>query len=206
MTETYDVDFFDENIRVGLAAAEIVLPWVIEHTKALSVIDVGCGSGAWLSVAKTLGCAVLGCDGHVPDDQLLIEPHEFQRGDLTDGVTCIGYDLAMCLEVAEHLPQTSAANLVDGLCEARYVFWSAAIPGQRGVNHINEQWPSWWEPYFNAHGYFGSYDIRREFWGDQRIAGFYRQNFLMWAKPDDLAAAGFLRVIDEVHPDRELGL
>lgn len=202
----YDVAFFDENIRVGLAAAEVVMPWVVQRTHALSVIDVGCGSGAWLSVAKAMGCKVLGTDGNVPDGQLLIGQDEFRRADLTEGVSCAGFNLAMCLEVGEHLPESSAAALVAGLCEAKYVFWSAAIPGQNGVNHINEQWSTWWASYFAEHGYVGSCDIRREFWTDRRVAGFYRQNWLVFATPGNLAKAKMLEwVFDVVHPDRALG-
>ena len=110
----------------------------------------------------------------------------------------------MTLEVAEHLPASSAPALVDGLCEAPFVFWSAAIPGQLGVNHINEQWPSWWEPYFAANGYVGSCDIRRVFWNDTRIATFYRQNFIIWSTPERLEYIGLSQgVIDEIHPEHK---
>jgi hypothetical protein len=202
----YNVAFFDENIRVGLSAAEVVMPWVIDQllrTHTGPVIDVGCGPGAWLSVVKGLGCPVHGVDGYAPDSHLLIDPSEFERRDLTEGVDCSGYDISMCLEVGEHLPESSSAALVAGLCKARYVFWSAAIPTQGGVNHVNEQWSTWWEPYFAEHGYAGSCDIRRVFWTDKRIAAFYRQNFVIWATPDDLALAGMsVGVYDEVHPER----
>src|SRR5262249_60644531 len=50
------------------------------------------------------------------------------------------FDLVVCLEVAEHLPTDSAANLLTNLCNAGdVVLFSAAIPGQGGVNHINEK-------------------------------------------------------------------
>lgn len=202
----YDTAFFEDNVAVAGPAAAVVMPWVIERTKAHSVIDVGCGPGTWLSVAKSLGCEVQGYDGYAPDSHLLIDQSEFTRHDLTEGIDCHGFDLAMSLEVAEHLPESSAAALVAGLCRAPYVFWSAAIPGQNGVNHINEQWPSWWAPYFAANGYYGSCDIRRVFWDDRRIAGYYRQNFIIWSTPTGLKELRMNEnVIDEVHPDRALG-
>jgi SAM-dependent methyltransferase len=202
----YDEAFFVEEGRSALSAAEAVVPSVIAATKATTVIDVGCGTGAWASVAKRLGCRVVGVDGYAPANQLMIDQDEFRQEGLIEGVSCSGFDLALCLEVGEHLPESSAAALVAGLCEARYVLWSAAIPGQHGVDHINEQWSTWWEPFFASHGYSGSCDIRNEFWLDRRVAGFYRQNMIVWATWEDLTLAGYRKgVRDEIHPDRALG-
>lgn len=198
----YDDSFYTENARVALAAAEIILPWVLHCTEAKSVIDVGCGSAAWASVAKRYGCGVYGVDGNVPNTHLLIDREEFETADLTDGVSCEGYDLAICLEVGEHLPAESAPALVKGLCEAQYVLWSAAVPGQRGVDHQNERWPRWWERHFMANNYCGSCDIREIFWDNRSVAPFYRQNFVLYAQPKDLLFLGMVPgVRDEVHPE-----
>ncbi len=198
----YDEPFYDENVKVGLAAAKIILPWVLHRTEAKSVIDVGCGSAAWLSIAKRHGCGVYGVDGNAPDTHVLVDPAEFERADISGGVDCSGYDLALCLEVGEHLPETSAAALVAGLCKAKYVLWSAAVPGQRGVNHCNEQWQSWWDRHFLANNYCGSDHIRQIFWDEPDVAPFYKQNMAVYAQPIDLLHAGMLPgVKDEVHPE-----
>ena len=202
----YDAEFFDGETREALIAARQIMPWVLDRTDAKSVIDIGCGTGAWLKVAKSLGAGVYGVDGNAPDDALLIAPEEFERidftGDSYGGFSCYGYDLALCLEVGEHLPAEIASRLVHGLCEAKFVLWSAAVPGQNGVNHINEAWPTWWEQFFNAEGYYGSCDVRDTFWDDQSIAPFYRQNISVYAKPADLLHAGMtMGVRNDVHPD-----
>ena len=204
---TYDAAFFDQITGASLSAAEVVIPWTLERIPAKTVIDIGCGSGAFLSVAKRFGCTVVGVDGFVPDGNLLIDESEFFRQDLDDPMSCAGFDLAVCLEVAEHLPESSAPLLVEQLCKADYVLWSAAIPGQGGLNHVNEQWSTWWEPLFADCGYVGSVDIRRALWDDRRIAGYYRQNLVIWTSPERLADLGMSRsVTDDVHPDRALGL
>ncbi len=198
----YDADFYAENQRVALAAANAMLPWVLSRTHATSVIDVGCGSAAWASIAKKLGCGVFGVDGHTPESHLLIDPEEFEQSDLRHGVDCSGYDLAICLEVGEHLPETSAPALIAGLSKAKYVLWSAAVPGQHGVNHITERWQSWWDRIFLANNYCGSDDIRRVFWDTPEIAPFYKQNMAVYSQPIDLLHAGMLPgVRDQVHPD-----
>ena len=52
------------------------------------------------------------------------------------------YELAVCLEVAEHLNESSADNLILQLTNlANRVLFSAAIPGQGGLHHVNEQPP-----------------------------------------------------------------
>lgn len=200
---SYDDAFFAQESMVALAAAEIVFPTLIERLSAKSVIDIGCGTGAWLAVAKKTGCEVLGIDGHAPEARLLID--EFERHTLHAGFPCNGFDLALCLEVAEHLPAESASALVRGLCEARYVLWSAAIPEQGGVDHVNEQWPSWWAQRFAEYGFFGTGQLRDEHWEDLRIADFYRQNLILFGRPADLEAAGYepeadLSHLDKIHP------
>jgi hypothetical protein len=204
MSDLYTSRFFEDNATVAMAAAQIMLPQVIADTGAKTVIDVGCGSAAWASVAKQCGCTVLGVDGYVMPGQLLIDETEFDRRDLTEGVDCSGYDLAICLEVGEHLPESSAAPLVAGLCKATYVLFSAAHPGQGGVNHVNEAWSSVWAALFAEHGYVGSCAIRDRHWGDtDRINFFYIENVLMFTSPDRLAAMGYTEGIrDEIHPLR----
>lgn len=196
---TYDTAFYKLEQRTALASANIVLPSVLEMTRARSVVDVGCGTGAWLHVARGHGCGVTGYDTY--DGPMLIDSEEYVRANISEGVPCAGYDLAICLEVGEHLPESSAPKLVAGLCQARYVLFSAAIPGQGGVQHINEQWGSWWARLFAEHGYEGSSDLRWQFWTDRAVADWYRQNMLIFA--EDLQRAQLRPgVIDVVHPER----
>jgi len=203
----YNDDFYSQITDASVSAANVVVPWVLQHTKAYKVIDVGCGTAAWAATAQALGCDVKGVDAHVPEERLFILPEQFERMDLSEGVDCTGYDLAMTLEVAEHLPESAAAKFVAGLCKAKYVLWSAAIPGQGGLHHINEQWTTWWAEHFADNGYAGSCDIRWAHWDDRRVAGYYRQNLVVWARPDDLRAMNMsIGVSDDVHPDRALGL
>lgn len=198
----YDSDFFVSETREAMIAARAIMPWVALRTNAKSAIDVGCGTGAWLSMAKFLGLGVYGVDGNAPDDSLLIDAEEFERADISSGIDCAGYDLAICLEVGEHIPVESAQHLVSGLCKAKYVLWSAAVPGQNGVNHINEQWPTWWAEYFRDEGYFPSCGIREVFWDDTSIAPFYRQNIMTYARPVDLLHAGLIMGLrNDVHPE-----
>jgi SAM-dependent methyltransferase len=152
MSDPYDAAFYDI-IRDGcLRSARRVVPLVLAAVHASRVVDVGCGEGAWLSVFKEAGCTVRGVDGdYVDRRRLLIDEDEFVGHDLTEGFDLGRFDLAVCLEVAEHLEAPFADQLVATLVRhAPVVLFSAAIPGQGGVGHVNEQWPAFWVEKFNA--------------------------------------------------------
>ena len=130
---------------------------------------------------------IYGIDGHyVTPAQLMIDPAHFHPHDLSQRISCDRqFDLAMSMEVAEHLPPHRALSFVDDLTKlAPVVLSSAAIPMQRGTNHINEQWQDFWAKLFSRHD-FEVFDVLRpRIWNNQRIARWYRQNALLYCHRD----------------------
>ena len=183
----YDAAFY-ERIRAGSTrSAQIVLPVAFDWTGLpTSVVDVGCGSGAWLVACQTLGVPdILGMDGtHVNPESLLIPKDQFVTIDLeTPPPIPRRFDLAMSLEVGEHIPTRCSAAYVaflTGLSD--WVLFSAAIPGQGGVHHVNEQRPAFWQRLFNDHGYVMLDPIRPRIWHDPDVEMFYAQNALLYVK------------------------
>ena len=91
------------------------------------------------------------------------------------------FDLATCLEVAEHLPQGCARQLVSNLTSlAPIVLFSAAIPHQGGTNHINEQWPEYWAELFAEHNFRPVDCLRESLWDDDNVAYWYAQNLILY--------------------------
>ena len=131
----YDGTFFDAMEAGALSSAAAVLPIVLELIAPRSIVDVGCGRGAWLRVAAELGVPqVAGIDGEYVDRRnLLIPAEQFRAEDLRSPFqTGNCYDLALCLEVAEHLPKSAAGPLVAApVSAAPVVLFSAAIRGSR---------------------------------------------------------------------------
>jgi hypothetical protein len=85
------------------------------------------------------------------------------------------FDIALCLEVAEHVPAHLAPRLVAFLTSlSPVVVFSAATPGQGGQSHINEQPPSYWSRLFNSDGFAedveASHALRRAF-GEAGVQG-----------------------------------
>jgi SAM-dependent methyltransferase len=183
----------------------------MELLEPASVVDLGCGLGTWLSVFAELGVEdVLGIDGEYVDRSALAIPADrFLARDLTRPLELPRtFDLAVSLEVAEHLPPDAAQTLVDSLTRhAPAVLFSAAIPGQDGVDHVNTQWPSYWRGLFLPRGYRAVDCIRPRIWDDEDVEFWYRQNLLLFVRSDVLetrppllAEAQMRRPLDLVHP------
>lgn len=143
--------------RSAFEYALVAIPRIQSYTgQVLSVMDLGCGLGQWLAAWRLHGATrLLGMD-RKRYRRGYIEPWQYSRFNL--GKPCIVYekfDLAMSLEVAEHLPDRFGRQLVDILCRcAPFVLFSAATPGQGGWGHVNERPHEWWDANFADHGFF----------------------------------------------------
>ncbi|MEL7346790.1 MAG: methyltransferase domain-containing protein [Pseudomonadota bacterium] len=185
--QVYDTAFFDGQRDGSIASADLIVPLVLRHFSPRRVVDVGCGVGGWLAAFQRNGVSeVQGFDGDYVDRGMLEIPADrFTPADLSNAPALGQFDLACTLEVAEHLPETSADHFVDRLTEAApVVLFSAAVPGQDGSSHINEQWPSYWAEKFARRGFVTLDIIRPEIWTDEHIQPWYRQNILVFCKPD----------------------
>jgi SAM-dependent methyltransferase len=120
----------------------------------VSVVDVGCGSGILLAELADRGVEVRGVEGSRPAIRRSRVADRIVRHDLERGVPELGrFDLALCIEVAEHLPASAAPGLVEGLARlSDRVLFSAAPPGQGGDHHVHERPRSYWEELFAASG------------------------------------------------------
>ena len=184
-----------EVIRAGAQrSAARVVPMVIDLFAPKRVIDVGGGEGWWAREFAARGCHAICVDESVPEigdaEELLAGGGVFWRRHvsltspmLADWFSTGDYDLAVCLEVAEHLPPEHAGPLVGALCAvAPYVLFSAAIPGQGGHGHLNEQWPGYWADLFRECGYHVSASLRTDLWDlacDGEVEPWYAQNLLV---------------------------
>lgn len=185
---TAKVNYIHSETVHNTAAANEVLPFLFDLIKPGSVIDVGCGTGSWLTVAKSLGSfPVKGIDGiYVEKSMLRIADDEFFQHDLTEPLKINDrYDLAICLEVAEHLPETAADNIISILTSVSdTVLFSAAIPNQGGQFHLNEQWPVYWQRKFEALDFLPFDVLRPEFWNNDKIEWWYKQNMVLYIRKD----------------------
>jgi len=183
----YDDEFYKNNQYGSVTSGIHVLRRFIKPLNIQSVVDFGCGTGTWLYASRTLGAkTVLGFDGdYVNRDFLLIDNSEFKPHDLEQPInTDQKFDLAISVEVAEHLRESSASTFIHSICNASdLVLFSAAHVGQGGDNHINEQPLSYWQKKFKRNGY-RHIEIRDLYQGDWEIESWYRENIGLYVKAE----------------------
>jgi SAM-dependent methyltransferase len=206
-TVPYTREFYEWNRGGSFASADIVVKLVLDLVPAKSVCDLGCGVGTWLRAFREAGVAdIAGFDGPwVMRDMIQIPIEHFTTTDLSKPVPAQRkFDLAVSLEVAEHLPSSAADQFVESLTTlAHVVLFSAAIPGQASVKspngHINEQWQSYWIEKFGARGFKVIDCIRAEIWDNPKVEYWYRQNAFIFASEEGLERNPKLKAIAEAN-------
>jgi SAM-dependent methyltransferase len=189
--KVYSSSFYRRQRDGSRISAEVVLSLLFQHVKPRSVLDYGCGVGTWLAAAGQLGAErLVGYEGKwVTHEMLADRSIELHNIDLErEAAPQRRVDLAICLEVAEHVSDEAGRRLVSSLCKSSdLVLFGAAIPGQGGRHHVNEQWQSHWVDAFFSNS-FNAYDvIRPAVWSDGRVELWYAQNALVYAKRDNAA-------------------
>jgi SAM-dependent methyltransferase len=184
----FDTAYFTWQGDSADRSAQTVVPLVVERMQPTSVVDVGCGSGAWLKVFREHGVIdVAGVDGpYLQPEALRIRPEEFVAHDLGEpfrlGRT---FDLAISLEAAHYVPEAQAPVLVESIvAHAPAVLFGAAVPHQEGGPGRNRQWPAWWAELFARHGFRAEDWLRPLIWEDATVDWWYAQNTILFLQDD----------------------
>lgn len=191
---TYNPWTIDSFHRLAIESAPTFVDGALElYPDMRSAVDWGCGTGAYVKEFRRRDVA---CEGYeytpkvreVGKSRLDIDLHPFDLGSPKpwDGNPC---DLAISLEVAEHVSPELGDRLVD-LCiqSAPRVIFSAAIPGQGGQGHVNEQPREYWIDRFVQRGYMYHEDRTAAFAEhllQNLVRGLYlARNVMIFEKPD----------------------
>lgn len=181
----YSRAFFDGLDREQAAGYDAMATTIVRRFSPASVVDVGCGSGGLLAALHRQGVPhLLGLESSkagiasVKRKRLAVEPVDLARP-----FTLPPFDLAISLEVAEHLPEPVADAFVDGLVSGpRRLVFSAATPGQGGENHVNEQPHEYWIAKFAARHFLvdeAATKETREEWNAHGVAPWYCRNVIL---------------------------
>lgn len=212
-SEHYDRSFYAARQTDTAHAAHATLSILFDVLPIRSVADFGCGTGTWLATAMRLGAErVMGLEGTWLDLKVAsIAPDCISLRDLESPILLSErFDLAISLEVAEHLSPQRAKSFVDDLCAVSdIVLFGAAIPGQGGEYHVNERWQSYWAGLFEANGYRTIDAVRATLWSDPNIPYWYKQNTLLYVEASAVQRVKVklsltdsnTAVLDLVHPD-----
>jgi len=189
METPYTREWFKYYEGITRSSAQVIVPLVMDLIRPKSVVDVGCGTGVWLSEFVAAGITdYLGFDGNWIDcEDLFIPFNKFGVINLTELQKIppsSGFDLVVCLEVAEHIAGIHAPELVQYLTNltTSHVLFSAATPGQGGTDHVNEQPHEYWQELFAARGYVRSDPIRPLIADNELVARWYRNNIFVFTR------------------------
>jgi len=187
----YTNKYYDE-IKDGSTKSRDEVFKLEEFQHIESILDLGCGIGQW---GKDLNIPYTGIDFNIPKDMLLIPESNYIEWDImSDTIPNIGdFDLGLCLEVMEHIPEEYVERTIKFLTsKCKRVLFSAAIPGQGGVGHCNEQWQTYWSKIFEKFSYFPMIlNVRN----NQDIEIWYRNNMILFVNYDTGE-----RISDYIHP------
>jgi len=200
----YTPGFYDGRRSGSRQSAEAMLPIVLDLIAPRSIVDLGCATGEWLAVAKRHGVReVLGIDlARVPDALMELAAGEFLAADLTEPLHVDRrFDLALVLEVAEHVPAEYADVLLDSVVRlSPAILFSAAIPHQGGTGHVNEQWQAHWRRRFDSRGYDAFDVVRARIWNNRQVWSHYAQNTFLYVSRAERASSAVLAALSEPQP------
>jgi SAM-dependent methyltransferase len=187
----YDSAYFARDVEATAAlSAQAMAESIWADLHPLTVVDVGCGTGALLAALQSRGCAGVGLEyseaalAYCRERKLDVRKFDLERETLADDRT---FDVAISMEVAEHLPENRADRYIALLTRlARVIVFTAAPPGQGGRDHVNEQPASYWIAKFGAAGF--TVDDRlsskwRESWAQGGVvAAWYHRNLMVFRR------------------------
>jgi len=159
MGRGYDKDFFNSKHRKELlfACVRPIVSSLIKEYNPGSVADLGCGDGIYIEEFLCKGIDVFGFDNSREGiNRCKIRGINVKKFNIVKDE--IGgrkkFDIAICFEVAEHIPAIHSEKIVRHLSKlSDIVIFTAAPPGQGGDNHINEQSKSFWIEKFKEYEY-----------------------------------------------------
>lgn len=198
--QIYAGHFYENQADGSARSAAVVAPLLTDLLKPKSVLDVGCGVGTWCEAYAAAGVPLVhGIDGPWVDRGAFRGP-SFAPFDFSTAAMPFKpelpqpkFDMVMTLEFLEHVQQERAQALVDFLTSVSDVIVAgAAIPGQGGKGHVNEQWLEYWCAMFEAKGYHPYDAIRPLIWSEEQVQPWYRQNTIIYFKekvPDNVQRA-----------------
>lgn len=174
----YDDDYYRLEVHDAASRSSTVIARSIAADiapRVQKVIDVGCGTGVLLEELRTRGCEVCGIEySDAALAQCRARGLRVVKCNLETDELLIAdkFDLAVSMEVAEHLPERAAGHFIELLCGlADTIVFTAASPGQGGTDHVNEQPASYWIDMFARCGFGHETNVAASWREQWRLSG-----------------------------------
>ncbi len=189
---------YNDSYYVGIErnaqrSKRVIVEHVVRYFHPKCVLDVGCGSGAFLEELQARDIEVLGLEYSEAAVAICrAKKIPVLRCDLENEQPSLArvFDVVLSTEVAEHLPESCASRYIDLLCSAgRHIVFTAAVPGQTGDDHVNPQPNEYWIQMFTERGfdYLAPLSLEwRKSWEAQGVCDFYCANLMLFQPKPEL--------------------
>lgn len=116
-----------------------------------SMLDIGCGPGGMLKLAKDYGYTVEGIDGDYSlERDVNVILHDFSKGPYDHKDL---FDLGYSCEFLEHVNEEYVPNFMNSFSRCKYVAISYAPPGTPGYHHVNCNTKEYWIEQFKKYNF-----------------------------------------------------
>lgn len=199
----YDKKYYKKHEDGSFQSAKCIIGYINTFYNFKSAVDFGCGMGTWCNVMESFNKEdYLGIDQHdYSSEYMLISQEKYLKYDLCYPLSLSRkYDIAISVEVAEHIDSKYAGIFIGNLCRhSDVILFSAALPNQGGTGHINEQPCSYWKQIFERFKYRAIDCIRPVFWNNKTIEVWYRNNSILYI--NEQIYNEFIKLIPtQIHP------
>lgn len=139
--------------------ADRLAKWIKSNLNPKSLIDIGCGPGLYVESLRDLDISAVGIDldSRVIGKEYLINKNILELNNQYKA------SIVLCLEMAEHIEEKYSDHIVKNVMECieegGHLIWTAAVPGQGGIGHINCQPKKYWEDKFINLGLYRNHDL-----------------------------------------------
>jgi 2-polyprenyl-3-methyl-5-hydroxy-6-metoxy-1,4-benzoquinol methylase len=156
--DLYDAKYYEFIEDTTGDSSPAIVASILRDLSPRSVLDVGCGTGAILAEFARRGIAGKGLERSRAALRFCqargLDVAKFDIGRSTLRRPAVPFDVVVSTEVAEHLPTVAADAFVNLLTsQGNVVVFTAATPGQGGLDHVNEQPHAYWIAKFRNAGF-----------------------------------------------------
>jgi hypothetical protein len=154
--DLYSLDYHRKIELEETPMAERLAQYIKNRFDPVHATDYGCSTGIYVRELIAQGIDAMGFDNSQAAIDHCVCPN-IEQVDITDS-SAVGLryaDLGLCIEVAEHIPERNADDLMRFLLRhtKHWLIFSAAVPGQGGVGHVNCQPRDYWITKFEKRGW-----------------------------------------------------